>query len=193
MPWPTPPTKEPGNFIAPPIVPEWHDDTTVKLGELIEGKWFDWSSELFDWSDVAYSNEQYKRVCDAFNMRFYYREISMLPPKRWAMRLMYKIRYEIAPPLNTLYKAVEDVNPLAYFDEYGKSRDVDSEYPETLLSGNADFLSSGKDREYETIRIGNVLDSLAKAETDWKSIDQMFLDKCECMFSALITNNVNEF
>lgn len=191
MPWPEKPTDVLPDFEAPQLVPEWHDDTTVKLGELIEGKWLDWSAELFGWSEVAYSPEQYERVCKAFEMRFYYREISMLPPKRWAMRLMYKIRYEIAPACNALYKAVEGANPLADFDEYGKRRDIDSEYPETMLSGNADFLSSGKDSEYETIKTGNMTDALENAAEKWKTIDQLFLDKCECMFSDLVNNNVN--
>lgn len=36
-------------------------------------------------------------------------------------------------------------------DEYKKRRAIGSDYPETLLSGNADYISNGQDEESETI------------------------------------------
>lgn len=178
-------------FEFPNIEPEWHDTTTVSLGELIEGGWLDWSSDQFDWSKQAYNAEQYARVCDAFEKRFYYREISILPPKRWAMKLMYAIRIEIAPVCNQLYDAVENAQLFASKDDYGKERIIESDYPETLLSENSDYLSSGRDREYEYVSMGDTLDKLITAVDSLQSVDAIFLDRCERFFSSLITTTIN--
>lgn len=180
-------------FEMPEIRPEWHDSVTVTLGELIEGGWFDWDSDQFSWIAYAYSPEQYGRVCTAFTDRFYYREISMIPPKKWAMRLMYRIRYEICPMCNELYKALDGVNVLADSDEYGKRRDIRSDYPETLLSGNSDYISTGTDNEYETVKLGRVVDTVYDLAEKWRSVDQIFLDKCAIMFSDVIAPVVNDY
>lgn len=180
-------------FEMPEIKPEWHDSVTVTLGELIEGGWFDWDSDRFSWLAYAYSPEQYGRVCTAFTDRFYYREIAMLPPKKWAMRLMYRIRYEICPMCNELYKALDGVNVLADSDEYGKRRDIRSDYPETLLSGNSDYISTGTDNEYETVKLGRVVDTVHDLAEKWRSVDQIFLDKCAIMFSDVIAPIVNDY
>lgn len=39
-------------------------------------------------------------------------------------------------------------------DEYYKGRDIESDYPETLLSSNADYISSGNDTENERVTDG---------------------------------------
>ena len=64
---------------------EWHDVYTISLGELVADGSFDWSRPELDWSDAAYDAEQYTRVCDYFIQRFYWREISLLPLKKWFM------------------------------------------------------------------------------------------------------------
>lgn len=180
-------------FIPPEISPEWHDNATVTLGELIEGGWFDWSNPIFDWSEFAHDAAQYQRVCAAFEARYYYREISMVPPKKWAMRLMYRIRYEICPTCNALYDALDGVNVLADSDKYGKRRDIRSDYPETQLSGNSDFLSSGVDAQYEDIALGKISDTVPDIAERWRGVDQIFLDKCAIMFSDLVAGIVNDY
>lgn len=45
-------------------------------------------------------------------------------------------------------------NETRHGDDYYKGRDIDSNYPETLLSGNADYISNGKDSENERVTDG---------------------------------------
>ena len=170
---------------------EYRESTVnVTLGQLVEGGAFSWDLPELNWSAYAYNEEQYARVCDAFEMRYWYREICMQPYNRWIRKLSYRIRYELCPKYNRIYDALDGVNVLADYDEYGKRRKIDSEYPETQLSGNADYLSYGTDEEYENIRTGDVI-SKTEDYTRFKDVDQMFLDDLDIMFSKLITPTVN--
>lgn len=184
---------EMNSFEVPPLTPEWHDVATVTLGELIEGGWFNWDNGLFNWSNYAYSPEQYARVCEAFKQRFYFREISMLPPKRWAMKLMYEIKYNISPVCNELYKLTESSPLYLKRDSYGKRRKITSDYPETLLSGNADYISAGHDEEYEDLVIEDVLNTALTIAEKWQSIDDIFLNRCSKMFSDLVASVINDY
>lgn len=177
-------------FSAEPF-PHYHSIMTVKLGELIEHGVFDWSKPILDWSDAAYSAEQYERVCTYFIERFRYCEISLVPFKEWATLLHARIVYELCPVFNQLYDTLENgFNPLAVEDEYYKERVIGSEFPETLLSGNSTYASDGRDREYERIRQGDISEQLEKAKLI-HSIDQMFCDRLETFFNGLYTMNAN--
>ena len=87
---------------------EQHDVITITLGELIESSVFDWDNDMLNWSESAYDDEQYKRVCAYFNERFYYREISMLPFKQWANYLHRKLVYELMPKYKPLYARISE-------------------------------------------------------------------------------------
>lgn len=179
-------------FNLPDFNSQYHDTISVTLGELIEGKFFDWANEMFNWSDYAYSPEQYNRVCNAFIDRYYFREIAIIPPYRWAKKLMYKIKYELCPKYNRAYKAMDGADILQISDKYGKSRDINSTYPETLLSGNSDYLESGSDHEHEDIELGNVMDIVPDYVQNWRDLDAAFLDELDTMFTCLITVNIND-
>lgn len=170
---------------------EWKSIAGVPLGELVELGIFDWSLPSLDWSKKAYSKAQYARVCDAFVQRYYYRELCMQPFYRWAQKLHYRITVELCPKYNPLYKQLKNINPLADSDEYGKSRKIDSDYPETQLGGNADYTSRGADEEYETVKIGSYIDALEKYNNKWRTIDALFLDELECMFSGIASTVFN--
>lgn len=165
---------------------------TIQLGELIEDGVFDWSKPMLDWSEAAIDETQYKRVCDYFNDRFYYREISMEPFKVWANYLRRKLVYELMPKYKPLYERIaEGVNPLANSNEYYKNRTIESAYPETLLSENADYITDGKDEEFQRIKEGDYVESTAKFAEMYKGIDEMMLDELEPLFISLYTANVN--
>lgn len=171
---------------------EQHDVVTITLGELIESGIFDWSRADLDWSSVAYDDEQYSRVCAYFNERFYYREISMLPFKQWANYLHRKIVYELMPKYTPLYERIlEGINPFQNADEYYKERAIDSAYPETLLSENADYITEGKDIEHEKQIEGNITDQIENYATRYKGVDELLLDELEIMFTSMYTVNVN--
>ena len=165
---------------------------TITIGELYESGLFDWSKAELNWSDAAYDAAQYKRICDYFIERFYYREISIEPFAEWARMFKRKMVYEIMPKYKPLYEKLKDgYSPLANEDEYYKSRIVDSSYPQTMLSGNSDYLTSGRDEEYERIKDGNTVDMMNKYAAEFKGIDELLLGEFETMFICMYTTNVN--
>lgn len=175
-------------------VNRWNAIYTVQLGELIEHGVFDWSMPELDWKDAAYSDEQYERLCAYFIDRFMFREISIEPFYEWAVMLRRKLVYELMPKYAPLYQRIADgFNPLQVKDEYYKRRTIGSEYPETLLSGNADYISDGEDEEYERIEEGKLIDALVDFATLYRSVDSLLCDELETMFIGLYTMNANAF
>lgn len=171
---------------------EWHAVFTIQLGELVESGVFDWSKPYLNWHEAAYDDWQYTRICDYFIKRFEYREISIIPPREWFSILQRKLIYELMPIYRELYKSLDNgFNPLANKDRYYKERKIESEYPETLLSSNADYISTGIDVEGQEIEIiDNYADAMERISRI-HSIDQMLCDELECMFFGLYTANVN--
>lgn len=171
---------------------EQHDVVTITLGELIESGVFDWSNEMLDWSSAAYDDNQYSRVCAYFNERFYYREISMLPFKQWANYLHRKLVYELMPKYKPLYERIsEGINPFQVSDEYYKERAIDSSYPETLLSANADYITDGRDIEHEKQVEARIPEMVVEYAESFKMTDELMLDELEVMFVSMYTVNVN--
>lgn len=171
---------------------EWHAVYTVYLGELMQSGVFDWSRPELNWRDAAIDDEQYQRVCDYFNLRFKWREISMLPVLKWFDYLHNKLVYELMPKYKPLYERVaEGINPLSDNSEYHKSRSIDSAYPETLLSQNADYITQGNDFEEQKIHEAGTADAIVNFADVYKGVDQLLLDELEVMFVSLYTTNVN--
>lgn len=165
---------------------------TIVLGELIENGIFDWSMEELNWSNAAYNTEQYSRVCAYFIERFYYREISMEPFKQWANFLKRKLVYELMPKYKPLYeRAGEGINPLSGENEYYKNRTINSDYPETMLSDNSDYISAGKDEEFQRIKELGYIDGMTLFAENYKAVDELLLDDLESMFVSMYTANFN--
>ena len=172
--------------------PEWHALYTVRLGALIEDGIFDWKRPELDWSGAAYNPEQYERVCAYFIERYRYEEISILPVKEWMLSLRRRLIYELMPKYKWLYKRVDDgINLFQVGDEYHKRRQISSDYPETLLSANADYISDGTDLEYETLKEEAVATMVRDYADKYRDVDQLLLDDLEIMFVQLYTANVN--
>lgn len=172
--------------------PDWHAVYTVKLGELIQTGVFDWSRPELDWSEAAYDPEQYARVCKYFERRFYYREISIEPALEWFNMLQYRLIYELMPKYKPLYARIaENYDPLADSDEYQKRRTINSAYPETMLSGNSDYISDGTDEEWERIKEGQLVDAYNKYVLEFQAVDKALLDECEDLFTCMYTANTN--
>ena len=165
---------------------------TIQLGELIESGVFDWSKDILNWREAALNDAQYERVCRYFVERFYYREISLEPFLQWANILKRKLVFELMPKYKPLYERFSDgVNPLANENEYYKNRTIQSAYPETLLSENADYITDGRDEEFQRIKEGNFADAEENFALKYKGIDQLLLDELETMFISMYTANVN--
>lgn len=170
----------------------WNAVYTIQLGELIESGVFDWSKAILNWREAALDDAQYERVCRYFMERFYYREISMEPFLQWANYLKRKLVFELMPKYKPLYERIsEGVNPLADGNEYYKNRTIQSAYPETLLSENADYITDGRDEEFQRIKEGKLADSLENFALKYKGVDQLILDELESMFISLYTANIN--
>ncbi len=170
----------------------WNAIYTVQLGELIEHGIFDWSRAELDWSAAAYDADQYKRVCDYFIQRFMFREISIEPFYEWAVMLKRKLVFELMPKYKPLYKrANDDVNPYTENDEYYKNRTIESAYPETLLSNNADYITDGRDEEFERVKEGNPSAMTISFVENYKYVDELMLSELESMFISLYTANLN--
>ena len=169
----------------------WNAVYTVQLGELIEKGVFDWSLPVLDWSKAAYSTEQYGRVCDYFIERFRFREISIEPFYEWATMLHRKLVYELMPKYKNLYANLDDFDPAQISDRYHKGRSIGSDYPETMLSGNSDYASDGRDEESEDIERGNLQEAYNNYVTQYQAIDTHLLDELESMFIGLYTASID--
>ena len=171
---------------------EYNAVYTVQLGELVAVGVFDWSNEILNWESAAYDTEQYARVCEYFIERFRYREISIEPFEEWARTLRRKLVFELMPKYKPVYEQfAEGINPFSDSNEYYKNRTIQSAYPETLLSENADYITDGKDEEYQRIKDGNLVESAARYAERFHSVDEMLLDELESMFVCMYTTNVN--
>lgn len=171
---------------------EFYAVYTIQLGELIEKGVFKWNMPELDWKGAAFDDEQYMRLCEYFVERFYYREISIEPFAEWARYLKRKLVFELMPKYKPLYEMVKNgINPLQKEDEYYKNRTIESSYPETLLSGNSDYITDGRDEEFERVKDGAFYDSYIAYADNFKGVDELLLDDLETMFISMYTLNSN--
>lgn len=181
------PNIEPFSYEEVPT--DFHSVTSISLAELIEGGFYDWKDKSWEWD--YFDREQYERVCTKFVNRYYARDISVIPPGQWK-REYKRLFNEIMPKYKPLYQAIKDgVNLLTDTDHYGKSRDIYSEFPQTMLGDNQDYASTGRDREYEDITTGNFIDNSIAIAKRYKDIDILILDELSILFSCLMSVNVN--
>ena len=175
-------------FSEPPLEQDWHAVLTYELGELVEDGIIDFDSSEYDFD--CYDSEQRQRLWQLFQTRFYFREIGIIPYRRWHMRLIGTLN-EIMPKYKPLYEYIDEGNqPLAVESIYNKSRSISSDFPQTILSGNEDYASFGNDFEHEEIRLGDYIEKMKDTFT-LRTVDSMILDELEPLFSSLITVNMN--
>ena len=160
---------------------------SITVGELMDADMIthDWFV-TFD----SYDDAQADRLWDKFVGRFQFREIGILPPKRWMLRLIAKLN-EVMPKYKPMYQAMADgITTMTDYDEWHKARDVYSSFPQTALGGsNQDYASSGNDREYETVRDYGLLDSGERIGT-YNDVDAMILNELEPLFMVIRTTDV---
>ena len=170
---------------------EGHAVYTVQLFELMESGAFDWSRPEIDWSEAAYSQEQYERFCKYFEARFMFREISIIPPLEWFTALHRMLVFELMPKYKPLYEQIEGgLAPLGE-NEYYKRRHITSNYPETLLSGNSDYITTGDDEEFERVKVDNAAQAMKDYRDGFASVDKAMADELEVLFISMYTSYVN--
>ena len=179
----------------PVSFPDFHSVYSIQLCELIENGWIDFSDETWDfdcYEKFPGDVEQRNRLWKKFERRFYWREIGIIPPGRWKWELLRKLD-EIMPKYKYAYKALDDgQNIFQHYGEYGKSRNIYSDFPQTMLGNNEDYASNGTDKEHEEIYLGDWMDMMDKLK-DYNDIDIMILKELETFFSAMFTVNVNGY
>lgn len=179
----------------PDGTPEFHADDTISLGELVTSNVFDFSLSELDWSDYAYSDEQYHRICGLFVDRYWTSEVSMLPLLDWFRAL--KARFILASQkYNDLYdiQASGGWNPAVAEDVWEKNRRIGSDFPASQISPrNQDYATDADDFESEKVRTNNPLEHIDEISR-FESIDSMFLEYvARGMFTPLYTMNINGF
>ena len=176
-----------------------YDQVSITLGEWYEMGFYvpymiDDSGDMEisdEWAWDFIDTDQYKRVCDKFLNEFYYREVGVFPPFRWRMAYIQGFNCAM-PKYKPLYERVaRGVQPLQESDEYRKSRDIFSDFPATMLSGNSDYTSTGSDREEEIVREGSFADSVDAYISKYRDIDIMLIEEVgRKLFSSLMTSTV---
>ena len=183
------------NFV-PCESPDYHAVFSIQLCELINTNGIDFSDESWDFDSYERfegDREQRDRLWMKFEKRFYWREIGILPGSRWKWELLRKLN-EIMPKYKPAYEALDNGQNILQKDgEYGKSRNVFSEFPQTQLSGlNQDYASNGTDREHEEIYLGDWMEQIARLK-NYNDIDVMILTELETMFSVFSTVSINGY
>ena len=171
-------------------IPEFHAVYSVQLGELIMDGLVNFDDSFWDFD--SYDKAQRDRHWDKFEARFYWREIGIEPFSQWAWEVKRKLN-EIMPKYKPLFKALEEGSSILQTEgKFGKSRDIYSDFPQTLLGDNADYASTGTDKEYEDITLGNWLEQ-AESLKLYDDVDVMILKDLEPMFCTFFTVNVNGY
>lgn len=181
-----------------PIYDDFHAVYTVMLGELIhdglvdfdDGTWNAQTNGLdIDW----FSDDQRERFWKKFAQHYYYREIGEIPYKRWKDNLLSKVAL-LAPKYNLIYKVLaKDIDPMQEYDDYGKSRNIYSDFPQTMLSANEDYASTGNDNQYERVRQGSFVEKVLALVNDYNDVDYLFIKELDTHFYCLLSSNLNGF
>ena len=100
---------------------------------------------------------------------------------------------EIMPKYMSWYRALSDGMQLGADNEYYKSRNIFSDFPQTALSGkNQDYASTGNDLEYERIKYKDPLE-LSDKIYNYNDVDMSIIKEIEPLFSCLCSLNINGF
>lgn len=182
---------EPGyQFLEPDNARGWRSVMSMPLGEMIETGLIDFSKP--EWDFDYFDREQRDRLYQKLTRRYYFRDIGVLPPARWRMRLIGSLN-ELMDKYKWAYQALKDgIDPLQASNRYRRYVNIDSDFPQTLLSKNQDYASYGTDFEEEETIQNDFLDFLLRLRRA-KGVDEALLDELEPLFSSLITVNINGY
>ena len=177
---------------------DFHAVHTIMLGELIHDGLIDFNDGTWDAQPNGlpikwYNDEQKERIYSKLSQSYFYREIGEIPYKRWKDNLLAKLAL-LMPKYYMLYELLDrGIDPLQEYDEYGKSRNIYSDFPQTMLSGNEDYASTGNDNQFERIRQGNFVEKMNAIYNDYNDVDAALLSELDTHFYCVLTSNMNGF
>ena len=233
-------------------IPDYHSVVSIQICELYNDGFFNLAREDWDFGP-KYSAEQHAQLCKKITEHYWYREIALTPPAVWKREFLRKMTeimpkymkwYELVNSedmhLGHTYDIVtgsytkqdlgsgsnstnRTVNETVDNDEYYKSRNIFSDFPQTSLTGNnQDYASTGNDIEYEQItdRDRDETESVTGSNTSrldgsknysenrvhiadpfefvedilkFDNVDASIINEIEPLFSCLFTVNINGF
>lgn len=168
---------------------DFHAVSTIHFGNLIDSGW-DWGRN--EWP--AFNDEVRERVNKKIEDRYFFREICEVPPARFKLFLLRKLR-EIAPKYNIIYKVIDDerLDILETGQYYDKGRNVFSEYPQSQIQGESDYATNADDKELKGKRTGSITDLLVDFENRYNDTDVLLINHLEVCFLSMTTLNMNGF
>ncbi len=178
-------------FTADEMPHDYHSAATISYGELADVGFINWDAPEWQWD--YFDEAQRDRLQNKIAARYWFRDIGVLPWARWRQMLIRKLN-EIMPKYKIMYKKLADeaTDLFRIRDSYGKSRDVFSDFPASLLNGeNEDYASHGSDHEHEDIEDGDNYTRLMEIAREYVDIDVMILNELDVLFSGLMTVNFN--
>lgn len=178
-------------FTAQDLPHDYHSPISITLHEAEDAGYINLDEFEWDW----YDQEQHDRVIKMIKGRYYDCSVGVLPVTRWVRMFVNRLNESMSKykPLYAM-AARDDFDWLASADEYGKSRDVFSDFPQTLLNGqNQDYASTGTDKQHETRYLGDNMEKYIRYTEAVQSIDVLVVNSLDSMFSSLIAVNVNGF
>lgn len=171
--------------------PDYHAVYSIQLCELVNGGFDPFADAR--WDTLDWFNDAVKSRIEAKLLaRYWYREIGVTPAGEWRHELT-RVMGEILPKYKSVYAAIADgLTPLAAADEYGKERNVYSDFPATQLNASVeDYAKSANDRQYERVTNGDLIDKLEAIQTRYNDVDAAILDEMEVCFSCLMSVSMN--
>lgn len=176
-----------------------YDPVSVTLGEWAEmGFYVPYTEDAegavvpaeqwaWDYIDLA----QYRRVSDKFLAHYYFRAAQDMPPFRFAYEYR-RLFNELMPKYRALYGRVDaGIDPLQASAEFTKGRDIFSDFPATMLSGNSDYASTGNDREQDITREGDIVGAVSNYVRYYNDVDVSLITEVgEQLFSSFIAPTV---
>lgn len=168
---------------------DWHATMTIQLGELIRDNIIVWGEPTTMWD--YFDEEQYWRVSEKLQERYFWREIGIVPPGAWMQQFRSHMNL-IMPKYKLIYQAIKDgIDLMTISDKFGKSRTIGSDFPATQLKADTqDYAADAADRQYEDIEHGDFLARVAMLQ-DYDDVDLQIVKSCDKLFSSILTANMN--
>lgn len=161
---------------------DYHATWSMELGELVAAGFDPFGDEA--WNTLEwYDGETRERFEKKFMLRYKHYEIGETPALRWRDDLTARMAETTRKYLPWYKWLANGGDPLTDGNEWGKDRNVYSDYPATLLNTQMnDYATNGTDRQWEHVHTGDMLDTLQKLRAS-RDIDQLMLDECATLFS----------
>lgn len=171
---------------------DWHSKNTIIWGALLEDPFYDWGRD--EWTCYLLTDEELAVIRPRLNKkiedRYRYRELGVLPPRRFMDNLVRNINDAMATHGLVYKELIKGLDITNNGSELVKQRDVNSNFPQSQLSPTAqDYASSSVERGKETTNSGNQIKAIETFGKVFNEPDAAVLDWISVCFSNYISSN----